>query len=289
MQKALLVNADGYGFTYGNNKGILECLEAGFVKSISVNANFPAFEEVVLVAKRFPQVSIGIHFNLSVGPCVCRPSEIPNLVNGDGCFLGPDLAKRLLLGRIPYTEIIKELSAQVDRFKNLGIQPTHWDGHQNRHLIPPYFVAASRVALRNGITRMRCPRHYLYSTLPRRRLRSAMHLITHPLRASRYAICRVLLGYAKSLGTRTANRLIYPSVLDGSRKYEKSFWQNLIHNLPYGTNEIYCHPGYPDETLFLHAKYVKERQMELEILNDPALAEMAQRAGVTLISFHDIP
>jgi len=29
MTKKLIVNADGFGFTFGNNKGILETLEVG--------------------------------------------------------------------------------------------------------------------------------------------------------------------------------------------------------------------------------------------------------------------
>lgn len=29
MAKRLIINADGFGFTRGNNRGILECLQAG--------------------------------------------------------------------------------------------------------------------------------------------------------------------------------------------------------------------------------------------------------------------
>ena len=51
MTKKLIVNADGFGFTFGNNKGILETLEVGIVRSISTNVNFPAVEEIHKVVR----------------------------------------------------------------------------------------------------------------------------------------------------------------------------------------------------------------------------------------------
>ena len=43
--KRLIVNADGFGFTFGNNRAILEVLEHGFVRSVSVNVTWPAVRE----------------------------------------------------------------------------------------------------------------------------------------------------------------------------------------------------------------------------------------------------
>jgi predicted glycoside hydrolase/deacetylase ChbG (UPF0249 family) len=69
LKRRLIVNADGFGFTSGNNRGILECLPAGLVRSVSVNANFPSVREVVEL-RRFPDISVGIHFDTWWGPMV---------------------------------------------------------------------------------------------------------------------------------------------------------------------------------------------------------------------------
>lgn len=288
MSRRLIVNADGYGFTYGNNRGILECLPAGVVKSVSINANFPAAEETPKLLERFPEVSVGIHFNLSVGLCVSDPKDVPDLVNENGEFLGSEFRDRALRGKIPHEQMVRELTAQAERLVGLGSALTHWDSHQNQHLYPPFFAAALEVARRFGIPRMRTHRHYLFAAGPARALRAAAHLITHPARAAKYCFTRRMMRKARREGMRMADRLITPAILDAIRKFHREFWVELFRRLPEGTSEVYCHPGYPDETLASNAKYVRERFKELEILRDPELAEEAGRCEVELISFREI-
>ena len=46
MSKKLIINADGFGFTTGVNRGIIKTVEEGVVRSTSALANMPAIEEV---------------------------------------------------------------------------------------------------------------------------------------------------------------------------------------------------------------------------------------------------
>ena len=73
--KHLIVNADGYGFTTGVNRGIEETVERGIVTSISANANCTAIEDLPSFVERFPHVSVGVHLNPVVGPSICRPGD----------------------------------------------------------------------------------------------------------------------------------------------------------------------------------------------------------------------
>ncbi len=287
MARRLIVNADGYGFTFGNNRGILECLPAGVVTSVSVNANFPAFAETGELQRRFPGVSIGVHLNLSVGRSVCEPGLIPDLVDGNGEFLGARFRRAALSGRIPHAQMVRELSAQVERFVALGIRLTHWDSHQNQHLYPPFFRAALETARKFGIPRMRTHDHYLFSARGSRAWAAALHLATHPRRAAVYWMSSRMMARARAQGMRMADRLITPGILDGCRKFHREFWLELFRRLPEGLSEVYCHPGYPDETLASHARYVQERLEELRILRDPELAAEARRYGVDLVSFRE--
>ena len=88
MKKKLIVNADGFGFTPGVNKGIIESISNGVVKSVSCNVNFPYINEVEKLIKEFPFLSIGIHLNLSVGKPVSNSSKIHSLLSENGEFWG---------------------------------------------------------------------------------------------------------------------------------------------------------------------------------------------------------
>lgn len=75
--RRLIINADGFGFTYGINRAIRECAVAGTVTSTSCVTNFPAISEVRELQDDFPHLSIGVHFNLTVGRPVLPPDRVP--------------------------------------------------------------------------------------------------------------------------------------------------------------------------------------------------------------------
>lgn len=288
MAKRLIINADGFGFTSGNNRGILECLPAGAVRSVSVNANFPAVEDVPTLLRDFPNVSVGIHLDLSVGPCVADVSEIADLVDDRGEFLGPAFRRKAMKGQIPHEQMVRELSAQVERLQAMGAKLSHWDSHQNQHLYPPFMRAAIEVARRYGVSRMRTHDHHLFAAKGCRKLRALAHLATHPRRVVVYTAAKMQMRRARAAGMKMADRLISPGIITSLRKFHREFWIELFRCLPQGVSEVYCHPGYPDETLADHATYVDERLEELKVLSDPALADEAGKAGVELITFNDL-
>ncbi len=286
--RRLIVNADGFGFTAGNNRAILDTLAAGVVRSISVNANFPAVEEVARVARDYPRVSVGVHFNLAVGRPVTDPARVRSLVDRDGKFLDAAFPRSLLLGRIRRDEMRRELRAQVEVLRSLGATLTHWDGHRNQHLLPRYFEVAMEVAREAGIERMRTNHHHLFtgsaSVIP-----AIRHYLRRPDRLARHVLTALWMVRARAAGFRMADRMVTPvRAGPGTWKTDRAMWEALFRLLPPGTSEIYCHPGYPDETLRAHARYVEEREAEARVLSDPTLAEEAARHGVELISFHEV-
>jgi len=81
MKKRLIVNADGFGFTSGINKGIKETIENGIVTSVSAMANMPYIEEVRMFPLKFEHVSVGIHFNIVVGKPLSPYDKVRSLIN----------------------------------------------------------------------------------------------------------------------------------------------------------------------------------------------------------------
>lgn len=287
--KKLIINADGFGFTQGINHGILESIEHGIVTSVSSNVNFDHIKEVKFLIKNFPKISIGIHFNINVGKPVSDPKLIPSLLNENDEFWGNQLTGKFLKGKIKINEIEIELENQIKKLQELGVSISHYDGHQNKHLYPGYFNRALKVAKKYDIKRIRTHNRYLFVNNESNRAKLLFkYYLSNPIRVLSHSYGKLRTLQANLNGIKSAERLITPAYIDNSKKYFSETWINIIENLPAGINEIYCHPGYPDDELRKYASYVDERKLELEILTSGELKEAINKNKIELISFHDI-
>ena len=87
---------------------------------------------------------------------------------------------------------------------------------------------------------------------------------------------------------RMADDLVTVGYAGTGNKADLGNWLSILRNLSPGTHEIYCHPGYPDETLRRWSYYCDERAKELDILRRPELHDAARELGVEIISFDAI-
>ncbi len=289
--RRLIVNADGFGFAFGVNRGIEEAVAGGVVHSTSCVVNFPAIEALGDFAARHPHVSAGVHFNLSVGRPVSDPAHVRTLVDADGVLLGDRLPRRLVSGAVDREELRRELRAQVEVMVRQGVPPTHWDGHQNKHLFPPFFQDALAVAREAGIRRMRTPQRWVFpadrATEPRPAA-LARYYRAHPRRIATHTYGRALAAWARHAGMRTADRLVSPVQAEATGKWLLDTWLRIVERLPAGMSEVYCHPGYADDTLRAHARYVEEREIEIGILTSRELRDTIAAERVELASFRDL-
>jgi predicted glycoside hydrolase/deacetylase ChbG (UPF0249 family) len=121
MSRILVVNADDFGRSHGINRGVIEAHEQGVVTSASAMVRWPAAEEAAELARQHPELSVGLHIDLS--EWAYRDSEwrvVYELVSGDRAA------------------VEAELAAQLERFTALfGRPPTHLDSHQHVHRQEP--------------------------------------------------------------------------------------------------------------------------------------------------------
>jgi len=286
--KRLIVNADGFGFGPGATQGVLDALSEGkFITSVSVNANFPDAERTRELAEMFPRVSIGVHLNPMVGrPCL-PPERVPSLVGPDGNLHAKKFLRVLGKGLVSHSELESELDAQIARAKELaGGRLTHLDSQANSHL--SYFDLFVRLARKWDIPRMRNNASLicLEAECPSRSRSFAYLRSPHVWIAHRYRNYQMRKARRNSL--RMADALVTVGYAGTGNKTNIENWCRLLHHLPEGTFEIYCHPAYPDATLRQWASYCDERMKELTILRQELLCNEAREAGVTLISFNDI-
>lgn len=286
MSKYLIINADGFGFTRGINRGIEEAVAHGVITSMSVNANFDAIEELPAFVRRYPHISVGVHLNPVVGRPLAEAKDIPTLVDAQGEFHYHTFAERLMRKQIDLAEMEHELSLQIERIRDMGARISHLDSHQNRHLYPPYFRLFLQLLDKYNIPRMRTHKHFILAECPHPRVQAVGYYARNPYRMITHGFARYEMWLARRHGVRMADRLL--STTTTGDKSVLPLWLQLLRNVPEGWSEVFCHPAYPDDELRRWATYVDQRRAEIDVMTCKETKTEIQRNGIILRSFHDL-
>lgn len=125
MERLLIVNADDFGLSKGQNYGIIEACRNGIVTSTTALVNGQAIDHAVQLSRDEPSLAIGMHFVLTMGKPL---TAMPGLTR-DG-VLGKWIWQLAEEDALPLEEITQELASQYLRFIELfGRKPTHLDSH----------------------------------------------------------------------------------------------------------------------------------------------------------------
>lgn len=288
--RRLIVNADDFGFTSGVNRAIVEAHTTGVVTSSTLMANGPVFDEAVQLAKSLPNLSIGCHVVLIDGQPVLDSGRLPSLTTTtpaprfrDGLKM---FAARALAGLMDPEEIAAEAGAQIRKIQTAGIALSHFDTHKHTHLFPKILQPLLRAAAACGIRAVRNPFG------PRIPLRSS-ELLARPNLWTRYAEVSLLRRFASQF-RQAVDREGF-STPDGTLGIEvtgtldETLFHAIARNIPEGTWEFVCHPGYNDGDLQKACTRLRaSREIELRVLTLPAAREVLAREGIELISYRDL-
>ena len=155
MTKKVIVNADDFGISLGVKNAIETMINEDRLNSVSIFAKAKYTKEAIDFCKKNPQISAGLHFNLTTGPSVLGHKELPILTDANNNFkLGfIGLLLAVIKNNGIVAEVDKELNAQLDLLKDLPI--SHVDGHRHVHFIPRIFSAVNNIAKIRKISRVR--------------------------------------------------------------------------------------------------------------------------------------
>jgi predicted glycoside hydrolase/deacetylase ChbG (UPF0249 family) len=283
--KRLIVNADDLGLSHGITDGILLAHREGIVTSASLMVNQPATDYAVAKLREAPNLDVGIHLNLCQGQPVLPPSSIPSLVGNDGNFLPPVQMGRKLVGlRVSPKEIEAEFCAQIDRMLSYGLKPSHADSHHRFHIYPGAALVFSRAVRSRGIERARgakkrtWPHGGLFGAhVGRFYRRFAVNSYNDFLQ-------RVLF---RKLRLPDAGVALHPK-FRGKLPELANAWCSAFENMPPGTYEIWCHPGFREMGFSETDALCEQRQVETVMLTQRRLLEAVRRAGIELINFQEL-
>lgn len=278
----LIVNADDFGLTPGVNRAILEGHRRGIITSTTLMVNMPAFEEAVELAKSSPSLGVGLHFNITQGSPVSPAERVRSIIDRSGNFPGTTTAllMRNLSGRLERSEVENELRAQIERMLAAGIRPTHIDTHKHSHAIPIVLDAIIDVARDYGIPAVRKLRQPfdVGTGMP------SIKVLTQAFGAAAVgALCRLQERRLESSGL-TLTSAFYGISRTGF--WDREWLLDVIANLPEGTSELMCHPGYDDSDLrSSQTRLTSSRQAELEILTDETVSRAISDHGIGLVHY----
>lgn len=292
--RRLIINADDFGLTTGVNRAIAEAHQRGVVTSTTLMANSRTFEGAIDTARSLQgtaPLSVGCHVVLLDGEPLLPADKVPTLLqpgNGDHHFRESlnDFVVASFRHKLNPEQIEAEASAQIDRIRGGGIEPSHFDTHKHAHMFPAVLRPLLRAAKSRGVKAVRNPFGQVWP------LPLASLLRTRQV-WKRFAQLNLLRNYAANFrreveahGLRTTDGslgVLATGVLD------MKLFTAIIESIPDGTWEFVCHPGYNDAELDrIQTRLRQSREQELSLLTSPDAKELLRRRGIELISYHEL-
>jgi len=267
--RLLIINADDIGIAHSVNAAIISAFERRLIVSGSAMVPCASFPEFASWARHHPELDIGCHLTFtSLASDRVRPilpaKSVPSLVDADGFFPVRWTVERV----VSADEVHAEILAQVRRARELGIEPTHIDGHQ--HLLqlrgPEVFGALVRAARE--------------TRLPFRLARSWAERAPYILSAAG--------GTTVPLERMIAMGADRPSPAGWA-----SWYAAQVRAIPPGLSELFLHPGFDNPELRSLLPNTTPsgpsgRQLDYDALGSEELRAALRNSGVTRITWRDV-
>ena len=281
--KYLIINADDFGMCNAANEAVMDLFKNGCLKSSTIMMPCPTAGDAVRFAVENPQYAIGIHLTLTSewrsykwGPLTGADS----LKTPEG-WMWPESDD--LQAHCEYKDVVNEIYAQVKKAKEMGMNPSHLDGHMTALygldgkplMLPKAMKAAGKLGY-------------------------AFRMFTKPLEKEcppdvNYNVYKAaaLLGKVLSKINKvpTPDYLLFPKWNDEMRKdyetYREMFLADCV-DIPDGISETFVHPALECDEIKGITSMWRDRWWEYQIMKDPKTEQHLNAHGVKLISYRDM-
>lgn len=142
--KLLIIHADDAGVSHSENIATMKGMDAGIVNSASIMVPTPWFPEIAAYAKEnSKEKDFGLHLTVTSewkdykwGPTSSK-NEVSSLVNPHGYFY--HLVDSVVVNSNA-KDVDKEITAQIEKALDFGIDVTHLDAHMGAVMSTPEFL-----------------------------------------------------------------------------------------------------------------------------------------------------
>jgi chitin disaccharide deacetylase len=265
--KLLIIHADDLGVAHSVDAASFDALDRGTISSASAMVPTPWIAEVAAYARARPDADIGLHLTITSEwetyrwGSVASSDRVPSLLDSAGTFpreVAPVAA------RARAEEVERELRAQVERARALGIRPTHLDSHMGALFANPALFAAYVKVAREYRLPFLAPRSVLGSPMQ------------GPLSERDVLVDAVVIAGP-----------------DVPRDQWKAFYLKAIADLKPGLTELIVHLGRDDAELQAvmvnHEPYGSAwRQRDTDVVNSPEFRKALQDNSVIVVKWRDL-
>ncbi|MFM6307222.1 MAG: hopanoid biosynthesis-associated protein HpnK, partial [Dolichospermum sp.] len=235
----LVINADDFGFSDSVNTAIIQAHTQGILTSTSLMVTGNAAENAIFLAKNHPNLAVGLHLVLVCGKSVLPPAQIPHLVDSQGNFSHNPTQAGLnyQFNQATRAELRLEIRAQLEKFRDSGLNLSHVDGHLHLHVHPVILNILTEFAAEFKIKFIRLPSEELTKNLKIDR----RNLLTKIVWSIVFGQLRNYgEGLLKSHNIKYADR-VYGLLQTGNVSEE--YLLSLIPQIEAELVEIYAHPA----------------------------------------------
>jgi hypothetical protein len=260
---SLVTRADDAGGCISANEAILEAVEAGAVRNISIMGCGAELEQAATFFAGRSDVCLGLHVTLNAewdtvkwGP-VLPTDQVPSLLQPGTSYFTPT-PKDLQEKGFAIAEAIAEVKAQLERMRSLGLHITYLDEHMGVG-----WIASNGQKLRDALATF-CEQEGL--------------LDVHPIPFSRMSPVATAIGDTPA--EQLANR-----------------WVASVEQAGDGTYLLVTHPGKiaPDMEAYFHAhtgqkpgEVAAERDTERLAFAHTNFVSECQKRGIRLLRYDEV-
>jgi predicted glycoside hydrolase/deacetylase ChbG (UPF0249 family) len=165
------------------------------------------------------------------------------------------------------------LKFQLDKFLKAGFRVTHFDSHQNIHLIPLIYKQFNRLKKDYNLN------------IP---VRIPKEKINNPLKIKSSNLKRMLiLNSLSRISFRAHDKKHNIKTIGGdfyNNPQPSGVFDRIMHELKGAGDQVYelaVHPGYYSDEILIYDTYAHERETELQFLKSYSKEAFAERIRIT--------